>query len=131
MRIVAVFLLLAIQPNALTKDWNGLSPLHSNRQDVERLLGKSKSGPNDAFIGSYETSVGHVSVIYSWKNCENGSKEDWNVPLGTVLNIIVSPRGDFRISELGFDLALFEKTTSAHMPSVVYYTNKEDGFSLR
>lgn len=131
MRIVLLLLLLlATSPTISAKDWGKISPLHSSREDVERLLGKSKGGPNDAFIAMYETANETVSVIYSWKRCEKDAKDDWNVPLGTVLSISVFPRHRFTITQLGIDLSLFEKNTSDHQPDFIYYTNTEEGFVI-
>ena len=57
------------------KDWRGISPLHYTREDVERILGKSKGGPNDSFIATYETEDETIVISYAWSKCEKDSDE--------------------------------------------------------
>ena len=66
--------------------WNNLTPLHSARADVEKLLGKPKD--NICSLGcEYETAKEKIRVLYADKKCD---EDGWNVPTDTVLRITIS-----------------------------------------
>ena len=93
-------------------------PLHSTREDVERLLGK----PN-ATYGRYEFDKERAEISYSTGLCVNG----WKVPVGTVIDIVVSPKESLRISDLKVDLRKYERVRDPKVTSHVYYANRDDG----
>jgi hypothetical protein len=100
------------------KPWRGIVPLHSTREDVERLLGK----PN-AKYGRYEFDKEIAEISYSTGLCVNG----WKVPTGTVIDIVVSPKESLRISDLKLDLSKYERVRDPKVTSHVYYANRDDG----
>lgn len=112
-----------MQDQAQLGGWNGIRPLHSTRQDVERLLGRS----NEACRCNYEMGDLKVFVQYSDEKCSPFSKDGWDVPLDTVINVSVYPKTRPRLSELKIDLSKYRKTEDQELPGVFYYTNEESG----
>ncbi|MDX2040787.1 MAG: hypothetical protein SF097_06040 [Acidobacteriota bacterium] len=124
--ILALLILTAISGLLVFKEWKGISPLHSKREDVERILGAAAKGPNDPFICTYEATSESVTVSYSRGGCKKEGLEEWNVPEGTVLRLIVIPKYSLTVTELGFDLSTFIKQNT-RLQNIVTYDNIEDG----
>jgi len=82
--------------NFLSKMWRGITPLHSTRADVERLIGP----PTSPGGFDYALKDEHVFILYSGKGCEKGKKGGWSVPPDTVLSIMVASRKEQKISDL-------------------------------
>jgi hypothetical protein len=124
MTILKLFLvgvcLLCLDANQ--KGWQGLSPLHSTRADVERLLGYSK----DPCRCVYETQDEFIYIDYATGRCK-GTLLGWNVPTDTVLTIKVRPRADKKFSELGVDLEGYVRSYDDAMAA--YYTNNVVGIT--
>src|ERR1044072_395664 len=107
-------------------EWQGLIPLHSSREDVERLLGKP-----EAVFGSivvYRRGVESAWIKYIDQGC-GANKFAWNVPLDTIERIDVSPMTPVFISDLKFDLHYFERFVRVH-PKLVYYMNLIEGILI-
>jgi hypothetical protein len=97
MRLCAVWLVIS-GGVATAKEWRGIVPLKSTRADVERLLGAPKHTSD--FVAYYSFPKEIVVFEYQARTC----KEDifglgWNVPIGTVVNIGVIPKGTHRRHE--------------------------------
>ncbi len=107
-------------------EWEGLLPLHSSREDVERLLGKPQAVFGSIVI--YHRSVDSVWIKYIDQGCVN--KFAWNVPLGTVERIQVSPKSTVLPGDLKFDLRQFRKFVSFHPPDVFYYLDLYEGITV-
>jgi len=105
--------------------WRGVVPLHSTRQEVERLLGSPKKS-NGSF-SSYETKTEEVRVFYSITSCETDKSAEWNVPLGTVIQFTVYPKQKLPLANLKLDNAKFQRQPDYHVQGVVYYFNRADG----
>ncbi|MEK6281605.1 MAG: hypothetical protein AABN95_14720 [Acidobacteriota bacterium] len=103
------------------RGWRGIVPLHSNRADVERLLGHS----TDPCKCIYNTEDEIVSIDYASDRCKNG-QTGWNVAAGTVLSLRVAPKKVRRFSELQIDEIHYRKVKDLHT-SWVYYINDEEG----
>ena len=71
-----------------TRGWHGIVPLHSTRQDVERLLGSSREGCHC----TYSLGNANVFVQYSVEPCLDVRERGWKVPKDTVINISVYPK---------------------------------------
>ena len=104
------------------KEWRGIFPLHSTRQDVVRILGR----PNDS--GLYNLSDAVVLVSYSTGTCKEGVI--WNVPRDTVLSISVSPREALEISDLSLNLSQYQVVADKHLSGILYYNNAEEGVHI-
>jgi hypothetical protein len=108
-------------------EWQGLIPLHSSREDVERLLGKP--GASFGSIVIYHRSVDSVWIKYINEGCVD--KFSWSVPLGTVERIQVNPKRTVLPGELKFDLRQFQKFVSFHPPNVFYYLDYYEGITVQ
>lgn len=107
-------------------EWQGLVPLHSSREDVERLLGKP-----EAVFGSivlYRQSLYSIWIKYVNQGCV--SEFAYNVPLGTVERIVVDPMRTVLPGELKFDLREFQRIVSFHPRNVFYYLNHHEGITV-
>jgi hypothetical protein len=104
--------------------WHGIRPLHSTREDVERVIGPPMR-LNDSV---YDLKGERVSITYSGAACAKGWPYGWNVPPGRVLGIRISPQPRPKLGELPIDLSKFGKFVD---PSgFVHYTNADEGLSV-
>lgn len=108
-----------------TQGWRGIAPLHSTREDVERLIG-SPVVPNGI---TYDLKNERVTLGYSSGSCEKGQSE-WDVPPNTVTSIRVYPQTKVMLSELHLDLSKFKKFINPHNPDFVSYNNAEEGVGM-
>ena len=121
----AILMSLFSVAGAFAQEWRRIVPLHSTREDVERLLGApKKNSPNAAFYNfSDEIAVVHFQTI----SCKDACGFGWNVPVGTVTSIGVIPKVKYRKDKLFLkDDFKFEKTDGGF----VYYTKDETGISV-
>lgn len=103
--------------------WKGIVPLHSTRVDVERLLGPALSQCRC----DYKTETENLFVLYSAERCAKGVPKVWNVPRDTVISIIVTPKEEPKLSDLGIDLKKFTKVEDPELRGHFTYTNLEEG----
>jgi len=97
--VCAVWLLLAASV-ATAREWRGIVPLKSTRVDVERLLGVPLQSIDS--LSYYKLTNEIVVVHFQSDRCDSESGKfgyGWNVPIGTVTNIAVLPRGSHRLDE--------------------------------
>jgi hypothetical protein len=111
---------------SLSKEWHGLTPLHSTRADVERVLGASV----DPSGSTYETDNEKVSIWYSDEPCHKGISELWNVPKDTVLSITLYPKRKMSVSDLNLNQAEFRRIPDPHLDEIVEYVNDNDGIQI-
>jgi len=109
------------------KGWRGIVPLHSSRRDLERNVGSPKTLGGS----SYETTNENVFVEYSDGPCEKGWPFGWDVPLGTVLMISISPKSTMLLSDLRIDESKYQKSHETHLNNMIHYVNYEDGVDVR
>lgn len=102
------------------RGWRGLVPLHSNRADVERVLGIS----TDSCKCIYKTEDEVILVEYATEQCKS-SQTAWNVTRGTVLSIKVAPKKVRRFSELRSDGRDYRRVKDLHTDGVYYFDDKE------
>jgi hypothetical protein len=106
---------------AFGKGWRGIVPLHSTRSDVEKLL-----GPNRGWTYDLENET----VYFGYQTAENECSKKlglWNVPLNTVLGIIVAPKERKSIAEYGLDSTYVKKWLR---PIDNFdYTNEDEGIT--
>jgi hypothetical protein len=114
--------------------WQGLIPLHSNRQGVEALLGQP--GRTWERTHTYDAENEIVTVKYSNGNCDEPGTE-WNVPKDTVLEFVVTPRLGFLLRQLNLDLnsykrqELFPLPEIPNPPKVANYIDNVNGIIIR
>jgi hypothetical protein len=113
---------------AQAKAWRGIEPLHSTREDVERLFG-SKVVRCGGSACIYDLGEEIIFVLYATdSNCKNDDATTaWKVPVGTVIEIGVRFKEDKLLSDLQFDLSKFERVEDKHLPGWIYYLNVDEG----
>ncbi len=82
---------------ALGKGWRGIVPLHSTRSDVEKLLGP---------VPGWNYYLENETVHFEYQTPETECGKEWgywNVPVNTVLGIIVASKERKSIVEWGVD----------------------------
>lgn len=121
-KISILILICVISEYGQSNSWNNLTPLHSTRADVEKLLGKPKEDKYGCC--QYKTEKETVSVSYINKICENG----WNVLPNTVLSISFSPDSDAKtIEALNLDKSKFSIRVDDTLRATL--TNADEGIS--
>ena len=108
------------------KGWRGIVPLHSTRQDVERLVGTPKA----TRATTYVLEDGKITVFYSDGVCGNGDEIDWNVPRDTVVNLKFEPNSSLILADLKLDMTTYERFNDPHVQIAVHYYNKEEGIYI-
>lgn len=121
-----VFVLFACGRLTRAQGWRGIVPLHSNRQDVERVV----SVPAEPNGITYVLKDERVNVLYSKDKCGKGPGVEWDVPPDTVLGIIAYPQVKLLLSDVRADLDGFEKFVHPRGPDVVYDNNDREGISF-
>jgi hypothetical protein len=109
------------QTEVAPNSWRGLIPLRSNRDQVEKLLGRPKDSIGPRLI--YENESERVDVRYADASCS----EAWDVPKDTVISMEVHPRKSIRIEELRLDPKKYIRFQWAHPDNWVVYMNKAEG----
>jgi len=107
------------------RGWRGIEPLHSTKEDVERLLGPPMT-PGGI---TYDLKTDRVNVVYSAGTCREAGAQ-WNVPRGTVIGITVYPQMRLMLADLKIDLNRFEKFINPHVGDRVSYSDKEEGIAI-
>lgn len=107
------------------RGWRGIVPLHSTREDVERLVGRPMM-PGGI---TYDLKTERVNVVYSTGSCREGGDE-WNVPPGNVIGITVYPQTRLMLADLMIDLNRFEKFMNPRVGDRVSYSNTEEGIAI-
>ena len=115
-----VFVLFGCFTGANATGWRGIVPLHSDRSDVERLLG----APSGECKCLYETGSEWVRVEYAKAPCV-GYLSGWDVSTDTVLTIQVRPLLPRKFSDLVLTIGNFYK--AADDTFTRYYSNRVEG----
>lgn len=123
--IVAIFV---VGSDCNGKEWRGIIPLHSTRNDVVRLLGR----PDDTndLRSIYRTEKEEVYIVFS--GVQFCSHQTTKIPTGTVLLVQVAPRVplsavDFLLNKGG----LKEFSPSQQDPNWKGFINEEEGLIVR
>lgn len=109
------------------KEWRGITPLKSNRADVERLLGRPDENIGDTFLTYYFPDI-VVSIQFSANpQCRaNLPQDSWNVSTGTVTTIRVDIRNQVLLSDLQIDLSKFKvRKGTSDIVGHFYFTNED------
>jgi hypothetical protein len=125
------FLIPAQMPS--TTDWRGLSPLKSNRMDVERTLGPPDQKIEDQQMTYYFSDVVVFFDFSSNPKCQQKLPyTSWDVTPDTVTGIYVSLRHPKKVEETGIDLTTYKKIKGDYdVVNHYYYVNPDDnGFAI-
>lgn len=102
------------------KGWKGIVPLHSDRADVERLLG-APEGECKCF---YDTGSETVRVEYSKAPCV-GYPSGWNVAADKVLTLHVRPNQPAKFTDLQLIVNKFYQAADDTLTR--YYSSRAEG----
>ncbi len=119
--------LLLVAGTAVTaKEWRGIVPLKSTRQDVERLFGVPKK--SSARLAYYNLAREIVVFHFKTGTCE-GDRMGWtyDVPAGTVVSIGVIPKGVHRKEEYSLGS---NPTRREYGEVVTYYSDTSAGLTI-
>ncbi|MDQ3804375.1 MAG: hypothetical protein M3416_11155 [Acidobacteriota bacterium] len=111
----------------MAKQWRGVTPLRSTREDVERLLGR----PLKPGSPLYETEKESVYIIYSIVPCEEGVEGAWNVPPDTVIRIEVTPKKALHVRDLDLEESKYVKVEQPHVGGAITYVDEEQGVVIK
>lgn len=136
--VLIVLVVLSAALNVAAKDWRGILPMHSTREQVEGLLGPPPPPPKDRGytlherLSIYFFDEEEVYIFYA--EAESVGRECLsNVPAGTVLMIHVTPKGGLPLASLNLDVKQFRKFDASDPASKDYegFVSEQEGFALR
>ncbi|HBB89877.1 MAG TPA: hypothetical protein DC047_19915 [Blastocatellia bacterium] len=119
--IAATLFTLGCVAPAAGKPWRGIVPLRSTRANVEALLGTPQTGTRNV----YKTETETVTVAYAETPCTYG----WQVPIDTVISLLVSPKNPLKLADVKLDESKYEKRKDNHLENVYYYVNQNEGIN--
>ena len=126
--LIALILILSSSAGLKAQGWRGITPLHSTRADVEKLLGPSPEP--EKFSAVYDLGDRAISIEYSSGPCREEMRGGWNIAPDTVVSFSIGLKeksAQFPPSRI--DKRKFKKVQDTHLPSVHYYVNKEAGIT--
>ena len=126
--IAAVITALAMATLSQAKEWRGIVPLRSTRDDVIRLLGPTRD-TND-LRSIYHLEKEEVYIVFSSKNfCDADTKK---VPLGTVLLIQITPSTKPPLTDFQVDKKKFRRfDPSSQSTEFQGYIDDDEGLMIR
>jgi hypothetical protein len=128
--ILGLCLLTVSAAAASAKEWRGIVPLRSTRDDVTRVLGPSPNANN--VRAEYSLEDEDVYIVFA-------SRESYvddcvkRLPLGTVLQIKVTPKKGLRLADLGLDESRLKKLSRPDhsSPGNEVFVDEEEGVVVR
>jgi hypothetical protein len=104
--IIAACLLVCLADSSLAKEWRGIVPLRTTREDVRKMLGKPHGECN--IFDDYFVDEDFVSVLYADQYCDGPLRYYWGnytVAPGAVLSVTVRfehgiPLADYKIPSM-------------------------------
>jgi hypothetical protein len=120
---VLLFILPAIIE---AKEWRGIVPMKSTREDVKRILGRSRDANH--IRANYDLDEGQVYIVFS-----NGEDYSYDcvkkLPKDVVLLIQFQPKTDLPLSDMKLDLSKFREFDPTTPPNLGHkaYINEEEG----
>ncbi len=122
--LASATLIMSLLGSSQAQGWRGIRPLHSTRDDVERLIGP----PMQPRGITYDLKNERVNVVYSDGKCAKGWPYGWNVSPGTVIGITIYPQPRPKLADLPIDLSKFKKYVD---PSAfIHFNNDDEGVSM-
>ena len=103
------------------KEWNGIVPLKSSREDVEKLLGKPDEN------GGYKIKGQYGFIRYSLSDCT--APENCICPVGKdiVIEINVFIHYKLKLKKLKLDLRNYRKKVDPELLVYETYSNYDEG----
>jgi hypothetical protein len=123
------------------KEWRGLTPLHSTREDVEKLLGLPPPPPTDGTRiyklnkgrSIYFLDEGEVYIVYAEREIPGAVSCLNTIPTGTVLMIQITPKKSLQLSDLQLDEQRLKKFDPSEPSNIGFaaYVDDEEGIVVR
>jgi hypothetical protein len=138
-RLLPIVLLVLLASSSIAaKDWRGILPMHSTREDVIALLGPPPQPPEGRAYtlhsgrSIYFLDEGEVYIIFA----DEGFLKEKNcraVPEGTVLMVQVTPKDEVLVSSLNLDEKKFRKFDPSTPPGFGYegFIEDKEGLIIR
>jgi hypothetical protein len=128
--LLILFSSMAISCQSIEDGLNGIRPLLSTKNDVDKLYGQSKRIEPGYF--QYETKDYYFEFTFTTEPCKPNDLGlgDLNVPANTVLRYTVQPRTNVKISDLKFDRKDYTKDTSGDLSGVFEYKRLRGGIVI-
>ena len=129
MKIIILILWFAVTTDSsqIFKAWKGIAPLHSSREEVERVLGSPTGSCTD--VCHYQTRTESVFVRYSAERCTQAEANPLDVPPNTVISVTVYSEVKPRLRDLKLNMKKFTKNKNPELRGYATYTNSENGVS--
>lgn len=124
--VLCVHLLLIVALHFQAEGWRGIRPLHSTREDVERLAGP----PLQPKGSTYDVKDERVTVVYADGPCAEGWPYGWNVPPGTVVSVTAYQKTKPSLRDLRIDLSKYDRSDILLPSGTVFYSNEAAGVSI-
>lgn len=123
--LIAILLLCLIEGVSQAKEWRGIAPLHSKREDVVRLLKQCADPTVDC---AFDLEDEHIRILFSGDASGGFSDCSTRVPTGTVLRIQVTHKTDLQFNRLRLNkksLRVFDPSSPPNMGYKGYIDEKE------
>lgn len=122
--LASVSVIFCFTASSEAQGWRGIKPLHSTREEVERLIGPPMQ-PNGI---TYDLKGERVNMVYSKGSCAKGWPYGWNVQPGTVIGITIYPQPRPKLADLPIDLSKFKKYVDRS--GFIHFNNDDEGVSV-
>jgi len=124
---------VTVLPQSLEEGWNGITLLKTTKPTVDQRLGMPEIDDNG--YNNYKAEMAFVQINYSSLPCAVDLKHpgikrgEYNLPVGTVLDMWVKLKHPIALSELKIDPKKYSRDTGGDVLNVVYYWGSK-GFSM-
>lgn len=129
--VLLVFLMIFNYCQSVEEGWKGIKPFSSNKEFVNKVLGKPSIDDNNYY--KYETDETLITVNYAESPCSKTSamgRGKYSIPQDTVLSYSVRFKNKNKLSDFEFDFKKYDKDTSGDVLNYHTYINKDDGISI-
>jgi hypothetical protein len=123
-KFLSICLILVASIGVCAKEWRGIIPFRSSREDVQRLLSAPKR--QGKYVDSYELDDAFVDIYYaSGPDCGGSRINSWRVARNTVVSIRITHKKAVPLESLVGDASGLK-----HLEDISgwsYYSNDEEG----
>ena len=129
-----IFILASVVScQTLENGWKGIKPLHSTKNEVDKVWGEPKIDDNGYY--RYTTNDAYIQVNYATTPCKENqyNRGKFSVSENTVLGYWINFNGSPEfptLSSLQLDKTKYEKDTSGDTILVYSYWERDDGIRL-
>jgi hypothetical protein len=125
----AILLLLLFEGLSQAKEWRGITPLHSKREDVVRLLKQCGDPKVDC---AFDLGNEHIRIVFSVDAIDGSSDCSTHVHADTVLRIEVTPKMELQFKTLSINKTNLRSFDPSSAPDMGYkgYIDETEGLIL-